>query len=61
MHSLLINISSLKINSFDLVVVRKPYVIVEAERKKDEEIEEVAHLEKWRPASPLQIPTTEWH
>lgn len=38
----------------------KAFSVVEAERKKREEITEVASLDKWRPASPLQVPTTEY-
>ncbi|XP_039250426.2 spermatogenesis-associated serine-rich protein 1-like [Styela clava] len=38
----------------------KPYTVVEAEKKKQEEVNEVESLNQWRPASPLQVPIAEW-
>lgn len=38
----------------------KPFSQLEAERKKQAEINEVKNLQNWRPASPLSVPVTDW-
>lgn len=38
----------------------RPYTVLESERKRKLEIGEVESLEQWRPATPLQVPTTDW-
>lgn len=42
------------------LIPAKPFSILNAERKKKEEVGDVKSLNEWRPASPLVVPTTDW-